>query len=107
MGTLGLGPVESSGERLQLDRSVSDKRLSGSETANIDNTYSTYSPSKVHIRGAKKHPAKLVESAAMAVVEPPDATYAPNLPEEIVTKGILSDAQLESVVYAGQALPSP
>lgn len=70
---------------------------------NIDSTYSTYAPQKVHIKGAKPHPAKLVESAAMAAVEPPDPTYTPALPERIAKEGILSDAQLENVVYAGQA----
>ena len=44
---------------------------------NIDSTYSTYAPQKVHIKGSKPHPAKLVESAAMAAVEPPDPTYTP------------------------------
>ena len=70
---------------------------------NPDSVYSTYSPSKVHIKGAKKHPAKLVESAAMGAVLPPDPTYTPALPARIAKEGILSDAQLENVVYAGQA----
>ena len=39
----------------------------------------------------------------MAAVEPPDVTYTPNLPENIVKNGVLSDAQLENVIYAGQA----
>ncbi len=70
---------------------------------NPDSTYAAYVPRKVHIKGARPHPAKLVESAAMAAVEPPDPTYTPALPERIAKGGILSDAQLENVVYAGQA----
>ena len=70
---------------------------------NPDSTYAAYAPRKVHIKGARPHPAKLVESAAMAAVEPPDPTYTPALPERIAKEGVLSDAQLENVVYAGQA----
>lgn len=70
---------------------------------NIDSTYTPYVPRKVHIQGEKPHPAKLVESAAMAAVEPPDPTYTPALPARIAKEGILSAAQLENVVYAGQA----
>jgi hypothetical protein len=36
-------------------------------------------------------------------VEPPTPTYTPNLPKSTITEGGLSDAQLEAVVYAGQA----
>ena len=39
----------------------------------------------------------------MAAVDPPDVTYTPNLPEELITSGKLSIAQLENIVYAGQA----
>ena len=39
----------------------------------------------------------------MASVEPPNPTYVPNLPKEIVTSGALSEAQLENLIYAGQA----
>lgn len=70
---------------------------------NVDNVYAQYVPSKVRIEGAIPHPAKLVESAAMASVELPDPTYTPALPASIAKNGVLSDAQLETVVYAGQA----
>ena len=70
---------------------------------NVDNVYAQYVPSKVRIEGAITHPAKLVESAAMASVELPDPTYSPALPASIAKEGKLSDAQLETVVYAGQA----
>ena len=39
----------------------------------------------------------------MAAVPHPAPSYRPMLPERIVADGLLSDAQLESVVLAGQA----
>jgi len=67
-----------------------------------DAVYTPYQPQKLKIPGAKPHPTNLAQSAAMAAVEPPDPTYAPNLPKEVIEQGKLSNAQLEAVVYAGQ-----
>ncbi|MGN0843851.1 MAG: strawberry notch-like NTP hydrolase domain-containing protein, partial [Kiritimatiellia bacterium] len=53
--------------------------------------------------GAKPHPTPLVESSAMAAVLPPDPTYRPILPQQAIEAGMPSAAQLETVVYAGQA----
>ncbi|BAY41895.1 hypothetical protein NIES2111_62910 (plasmid) [Nostoc sp. NIES-2111] len=68
-----------------------------------DTLYETYRPQRIRIRDAKPHPSLLCESAALALVSPPSPTYKPHLPRNIITQGLLSEAQLESVIYAGQA----
>ncbi|MBD2255863.1 strawberry notch-like NTP hydrolase domain-containing protein, partial [Nostoc parmelioides] len=68
-----------------------------------DTLYETYRPQRIRIKDAKPHPSLLCESAALALVSPPAPTYKPHLPQHIITQGLLSEAQLESVIYAGQA----
>ena len=65
--------------------------------------YEDYALQAIIIPGAIPHPTRLVQSAAMASVTPPKPSYRPRLPEEVISRGLLSDAQLESIILAGEA----
>ncbi len=92
--------LEPSGIPLEYDlidwQSPSDGQLS-------DTLYEPYTLQSIRISGAKPHPTRLVQSAAMSSVAPPKPSYRPHLPAKLVEQGLLSDAQLESVIYAGEA----
>lgn len=66
-----------------------------------DAIYEAYGLQSIRIPGSQAHPTKLVQSAAMASVAPPRPSYRPLLPANI--HAVLSDAQLETVIYAGEA----
>ncbi len=68
-----------------------------------DALYEEYGLQSIRISGSQAHPTKLVQSAAMASVAPPKPSYRPHLPANLAADGLLSDAQLESVIYAGEA----
>jgi len=68
-----------------------------------DTIYEPYALQSIRIARAKPHPTPLVQSAAMAAVAPPKPSYQPLLPDAVIDEGLLSDAQIESIIYAGEA----
>ena len=68
-----------------------------------DALYEPYALQSIRIPGAQPHPTRLVQSAAMASVASPKPSYRPHLSPNLIFDGLLSDAQIESVIYAGEA----
>ena len=90
------GPIAASEDR--------EADAAGGDTGKPDaGPYEPWTPRTVCIEGGKAHPTPLVQSAAMAAVSHPTPGYRPLLPERVAAEGLLSNAQLESVILAGQA----
>ena len=65
--------------------------------------YLPYRPSRIVIPGAVEHPTPLVESVAMGSITAPVPEAIPQLPSNLVAKGVLSAAQAETLIYAASA----
>ena len=89
-------------EGVALDYEIIDAQAGADDDDRIsDAIYEEYGLQAIRISGSQSHPTKLVQSAAMASVAPPKPSYRPQLPANI--RELLSDAQLETLVYAGEA----
>ncbi|KAI4899074.1 hypothetical protein NFI96_031215 [Prochilodus magdalenae] len=69
------------------------------ELGHVD-TYADYRPSKSTI--GNSHPDRVVETNTLSSVPPPDITYTLSIPEQIISRGLLSALQLEAIIYACQ-----
>ncbi len=65
--------------------------------------YLPYRPSRMVIPAARNHPTPLVESVAMGSIAAPVPHVQPLVVANSVADGLLSDAQLETLVYAANA----
>ena len=65
--------------------------------------FDPWTPRCIRIADAKPHPTSLVQSAAMASIRSPIPAWRPMLPSAVIDTGILSVAQLETIVLAGEA----
>ncbi|MBX9792585.1 MAG: strawberry notch family protein [Pirellulales bacterium] len=105
------GKAELGGDSASVDSRSDGDSVGGLETLVLPKAidieegavFAAYRVQKAIVRGAEPHPANVVESAAMACVEPPDVTYRHHLPPDAISEGRVSDLQLEDVIYAVQA----
>lgn len=65
--------------------------------------YLPYRPSRIALPGAVEHPTPLVESVAMGSITAPVPEAVPQLPADLIAKGLLSAAQAETLIYAANA----
>jgi len=65
--------------------------------------YQAHSLARLDLPDPRPHPSPLVESGPMASVAPPAPTYRPMLSPVMRDEGRISDAQTETVIYAGEA----
>ncbi|WGM47197.1 hypothetical protein KOAAANKH_02072 [Brevundimonas sp. NIBR10] len=65
--------------------------------------YQAHALARIDLPDPRPHPSPLVESGPMASVAPPAPTYRPVLPPALRDEGRISDAQTETVIYAGEA----
>ena len=79
------------------------ERRGQDEKNNGDGLYQRYRVRRIDIEGAAEHKSPLTQSASLAGVTPPLPSYEPTMPSSVLSEGLLSDAQLETVIYAGEA----
>lgn len=83
-----------------VDYEVLDEPAPAGEQVGI---YLPYRPSRIRFRDAARHPTPLVESVAMGSIAAPKPSYVPLLPAPVIAQQLLSEAQLETLVYASEA----
>lgn len=87
-------------EGVPLEYETTDARAADNLNSGL---YEPFELTSIKIPKAQPHSSKLVQSTAMASVLPPKPSYSPILPPSLIENGTLSDAQLETIILAGEA----
>lgn len=78
-----------------------EKEEGGEDVEEADDiTYTSYRPQK--LRFGVDHPDPVVENSTLSAVVPPEVEYNLAMPADILSKGKLSNLQLEAIVYGCQ-----
>lgn len=101
--SVALSDLPSSNSTLETIRIKYAPIIADRTSVTEEGIYQAYTPQTIAIEGASTHPTPLVQSIAMASVMPPMPTYQPLLPKKVIEEKILSQAQLEAIIYAGNA----
>ncbi|MEW5318589.1 MAG: hypothetical protein WDW38_009802 [Sanguina aurantia] len=99
-----VGPAPPAARRKSVPEQQEDAATRGGEedeSAEHAEIYTNYLPLKVQDKfpSARPHPDPIVETSSLSGVVPPNITYQHHLEEDVVS-GRISNAQLETVVYA-------
>lgn len=83
------------------EEDATGEELPEKEGGEISEVFTAYRPQKLHL--GRPHPGKIVETSVLARATPPDVWYVlhPGM-QAAIDAGLLSSAQLESIVYASQ-----
>ena len=79
------------------------ERTAMSEAVAVSDLYARHEPQRIEIEGAAPHRSPLWERAAMAAVAPPLPAARSLPPPRLAAEGLLSAAQLETIVMAEDA----
>ena len=96
-------PTADFGDVAELAYTPAHSPCDESGPASVHASFEAWRPDCITIGDAKEHPTSLVETAAMAAIRSPMPAWRPLLPTATVSTGILSGAQLETIVLAGEA----
>jgi hypothetical protein len=83
------------------EEDAAGEELPEKEGGEVSEVFTAYRPQKLHL--GRPHPGKIVETSVLARATPPDVWYVlhPGM-QAAIDAGLLSSAQLESIVYASQ-----
>lgn len=95
---------EQKAKRMKREERLRDQEL-GAEYVDAETqaekTFTDYIPSRLkNLSGLKEHPDPVTETSALNSIKPPPITYKIKIPRSVILGGILTNLQLEAILYA-------